>query len=80
MCPNRAAALRDKGTCTGVPPLFTFQSVTTAYARENGEQLRTMAQHVPTKRRNRISDSKNLDNGDKFGLQQNTVNCLLDIT
>ena len=32
--------------------------------------LRTMAQHVPTKRRNRISDSKNLDNEDKVRLQE----------
>ena len=54
----------------GVPPFFTFQSVTTSYARGNDEQLRTMAQHVPTKRRNRISEYKNLDNGDKVGLQE----------
>ena len=53
-----------------MPPFFTFQSVTTAYARGNGEQLRAMAQHVPTKRRNRIRESKNLDNGDKVGLQE----------
>ena len=53
-----------------MPPCFTFQSVTTDYARVNGEQLRTMAQHVPTKRRNRIRESKNLDNGDKVGLQK----------
>ena len=54
-----------------MPQLVTFQSVTTAYARGNGEQWRTMAQRVPTKRRNRISESKNLDNGDKVGLQEN---------
>ena len=53
-----------------MPPFFTFQSVTTAYARGNGKKLRTMAQHVPTKRRNWISESKNLDNGDKVGLQE----------
>ena len=29
-----------------------------------------MAQHVPTKMRNRIRESKNLDNGDKVGLQE----------
>ena len=54
----------------GVPPLFTFQIVTTAYDRVNGEQLHIMAQHVPTKRRNRIRESKNLGNGDKVGLQE----------
>ena len=59
-----------EGVCTGVPPCFTFKSVTTAYACVNGEQLSTMAQHVPTKRRNRIRESKNLDNGDKVGLQE----------
>ena len=53
-----------------MPPFFTFQSVTTAYARINGEQLRTMAQHVPTQRRNRIRESTNLDDGDKIGLQE----------
>ena len=51
-------------------PFFTFQSVTTAHARGNGEQLRTMDQHVPTKMRNWIRESKNLDNGDKVGLQE----------
>ena len=54
----------------GVPPFFTFQNVTMAYALVNGEQLLTMDQHVPTKRWNRISESKNLDNGDKVGLQE----------
>ena len=53
-----------------MPPFFTFQSVTTAYARGNGEQLRAMAQHVLTKRRNRIYESTNLDDGDKIGLQE----------
>ena len=38
--------------------------------RRNGEQLRTMAQHVPTQRQNRIRESKNLDYGDKVELQK----------
>ena len=37
---------------------------------ENREQLRTMAQHVPTKRRNQICESTNLIDGDKIGLEE----------
>ena len=50
--------------------VFPFQSVTTAYARGNREQLCTMPQHVPTQRRNQIHESKNLDDGNKVGLQE----------